>query len=217
MKHKTPLGRLLPMVTTMLVCTLSSARAGAVLSFTPDGSPANFQLQLGETLEIPIYLIQTLTPPTNPPDITTDPLISFGVRIDLSTAVGSATITGISISNPYIDLTNSSRFGASFAEILGEDLSSSSTGTAIELGSITVAGNSVGSVTEVSLSDPALGLEDFATLSFGGFDSQVFGSASPITTISVSAVPEPSPGLYLGCVATLCMGAVWLRRTVLGR
>lgn len=165
------------------------------LDFSADGLTTGFNVVEGQTIEIPIFLRQTGPGPFNP-DLTSDALVTFGVRADLTAGPGSSTITGSSISSPFIDLLNLSTSAPTFAQIYGDDLTGSATGSAIEIARITVMGNSASNVTTLTLSDPVPGgFEDFGTLVFGGIDSQVF-STTP--SISITTVPEPTSFALLG-------------------
>jgi hypothetical protein len=213
-----------PFVLTLAVSLLSAAVGWAqptvYFSFTPNGAPTTFSVPQGSTLAIPVYLIeQRLTagvpnPPANGGDIVrTEGLFSGGVRLNFSTAAGSATVT-TAVLNPSFN-TSTSGFPvvnnpSGFASVTGGTTNLAGVPAtvfnnqfvSVLVGTFTFQGNQTGNVTTISTAKPqAANFEEFLTNTTGTvLDNQtyanLFNATPSATTTITTVVPEPS-GLWL--------------------
>ncbi|MEM6473325.1 MAG: PEP-CTERM sorting domain-containing protein [Planctomycetota bacterium] len=190
--------------TTIAVCCVSlsarSAFGDLVLSFSADGSTSDFEVVVGDQVEIPIYLRQ-LSVSGSSPDITIDPLESFGIAAILSG--GNAIFTDAAAASPF-DSFDFSSIDSSLvsADLIGNsEFGEGQSGQSILLGTFRVQGLLVDDVISLDLFDPNPGaFEDFITeMSVDNFDADVF-SPTASATISVVAVPEPSSMAFFGIV-----------------
>ncbi|MEM6365844.1 MAG: hypothetical protein AAF745_15560 [Planctomycetota bacterium] len=205
--------RLRLVATTLVVCCLSlsarSAFGDLILSFSADGSVSDFEVIVGDQVEVPIYLRQ-LSVSGSSPDITIDPLESFGITAVLSG--GNAIFTNAVAASPF-DTFDFSSIDSSLtsADLVGNsEFGEGQSGQSILLGTFSVQGNSVGDVIGLNLFDPNPGsFEDFITeTSVDSFDADVFAPTAS-ATISVTAVPEPSGLAFCGLAA---IGLATMRR-----
>jgi hypothetical protein len=172
------------------------ANGDLILDFSADGSVSQFTVDAGQTIEVPIYLRQLSVMSV---DLTTDALTDFGLNGALMG--GDSTITGVRANGVFeVDFSEVLNDGSN-AELAASTFGSGQTGEAILLGSFTIMGISEGT-TMLNLTDsnPAPTAQDFLTASFANnFDADVFAPSAAVA-IRVSAVPEPSSLLMLGCL-----------------
>ncbi|MFK8115239.1 MAG: PEP-CTERM sorting domain-containing protein [Rubripirellula sp.] len=194
------------MIRLLIILTLSMfvhpASAALVYSF----SEANYEVTAGSTVDVTVFL-QQQDATGDPIDLTIDGLVSAGVRVTFDTTPPSdraevlleADITP----NPLFDDTS---FGPEFDLVAGEsagfvdsvdDVFAPITGNNILLGTFRfTAGSVIGEVTNVRAVDFGIDDDTFA----GDFDFTILDGAigQGISTITVTAVPEPSSlGLLL--------------------
>lgn len=203
--------------------TVSPAHADLILSFSPTGTPITFSVVAGQTIAIPVYLVErNQAPLTN--ILSSEGLFSAGVRLNYDTIAGSATvIANGAVLNPAFN-TNTSGFptinnASGFAAVSGattnfSGVPASGTPAAVLVGTFTFLGNQVGNVTTISTAKPqslafpeflsnttgtVLETESYANIFFtAGNTSNPLAYSTTITTIS--AVPEPATWGLLGCV-----------------
>src|SRR5438094_8730210 len=87
---------------------VSQARADIVLSFSNTGStaPAAFQVVVGQTINVPVFLVETTNPPSSGGILAREGLLSGGVRLNYPTVAGSATVTAATLNPQFTATTN---------------------------------------------------------------------------------------------------------------
>ncbi|MEM6470886.1 MAG: PEP-CTERM sorting domain-containing protein [Planctomycetota bacterium] len=189
-------------VTALLAASFqSNAFSALMISFSADDA----SIRVGETIDIDVLLMQTGS--ATPVGISSIGLTGAEIHLELDTL--SAGVTDLQFGDGFADLFMFSDLTDPFSPILSV-LSLDSEGvtavgglpTAIEIGSFTFTGNSVGTTIVTNLD--VAGLTQF---SFDGistdFDDQILNNQS--IAIHVSAVPEPGSLIMLlsigSCVA----------------
>lgn len=212
-------------------------RADLVLAFTPDAAPITFSVVAGQTITIPVYLVERNQAPfTN--ILSSEGLFSAGVRLNYSTVAGSATVTGGgAVLNPAFDVPTSGfpmvDNVSGFASVSGATLNLAgvpATGTppSVLVGSFTFLGNQVNNVTTINTAKPqallfpeflsntsgtVLETQTFANIFFaGGNSNQPISYSTTLTT--VASVPEPATWVLLGLsgACSLISWRYWNRR-----
>jgi len=183
---------------TLSIFTLLSVKAASadlILDFSTDGTVDRFSVVEGQKIEIPVYLRQ-LSVNTMSPDITIDPLESFGLTGTLTG--GTASFTAAIAAAPFNELDDSIVTSTTMADLVGSVfLDAGQNGAAIKLGAFTVMGKTAGDVSTLTLSDTFPSFGDFVTANaLEDFDADVFGP-TPFTTITTTAVPEPGSSLLI--------------------
>ena len=212
------------------------ATADLVLAFTPNATPITFTVTVGQTVNVPVYIVERNQAPLTSL-LSTEGLLSAGVRLNYNTTAGSATVTasGANI-NPGFN-TNTSGFpivnnAAGFSAVSAgttnpAGVQTSGSPPAILVGTFTFQGNQVGNVTTVTTAKPqalpfpefvsnttftVLETQPFANLFFAaGNTSNLVSYSTTITT--VAAVPEPATIALLGLIGVGSIVAVrrWRR------
>jgi hypothetical protein len=209
------------------------ARADIVLSFSPTGLPTNFTVLQGQTVDVPVYLVDRPTPPSSGGIMTNPGLISAGVRLNWTPIAGqTATVTAATVNPgfqipqnstfPQIDNTNG--FTAVSAGTVGAVVTASGTPPALLIGTFTIRGTLVGNVTtyttartntnptfaEISSADfIRVETQPYANIFFTGGNQAI-----PITytTTVTTVVPEP-----FGMLLVVAPFAVVLARRTLAK
>ena len=151
---------------TILLCgslaaTLLLGNAGASdfpyrLAFTPDGSLASFNVNVGESVEVPVFLVQTeATQPGG--DLMIDGLVSMAVQLNFDTGAENATVSNTTQDTPFFEfqenvIDNDAGVAAFVGAVGFED--PAVTGSGILLGTFTFTGTTGGNVTSVQASIP---------------------------------------------------------------
>lgn len=213
----------------LFCCNLPKASADLVLAFTPDATPITFSVTVGSTVTVPVYIIERNQAPFTS-ILSTEGLLSAGVRLNYNTVAGSATvITNGAVLNPAFNTPTSGypivNNAAGFSAVSGATSNPAGVGTtgsppAILVGTFTFQGNQVGNVTTVSTAKPqALVFPEFVSnSSFTVLETQPYGNIffsagntnnviSYSTTITTVAVPEPATYVLLGlaCLAAIAV------------
>jgi hypothetical protein len=148
------------LIATAILFAPSGARADLILSFAPDGLPTQFFVPVGQSVVVPVYLVQTNNAPlTNA--LVTEGLISAGVRVDFTnTLPGGATATAATSTLPsffnnfgFPAVDNTNNFAAFSAGTLNATFPSGAP-PAIQVGRFTFTGNTVGNVTTLMTTNP---------------------------------------------------------------
>jgi hypothetical protein len=83
----------------MLLSTVVPVQADIRLAFTPDGSPTNFQVNVGQTIPVPVYVVQTNMAPMT--TVMSDfGLGSGGVRLDFTNSISGGAELLTAVANP---------------------------------------------------------------------------------------------------------------------
>lgn len=88
--------RFFALVSLAFLITTTPARADVRLSFSPDGTPTNFTVLVGNSISVPVYVLQDGG--TN--ILTTDGLASGGVRLNFTNSISGGATLNSSIANP---------------------------------------------------------------------------------------------------------------------
>ena len=195
-------------VAFVLLVFAPPAYADFVLSFTPDGGAADFVLNEGSFIEIPVYIVEFDTA-----QLANEGLFSQGVQINYSAGPQYPTVTS-AVWNPAFDLgepfnysyTDNASGAAGLEAAIGftsDPVLPSGTPASILLGHFTFSGGSDGTSTVLTTSSPDPSRDMFLSGTGDVLDDDVFAT-TPSATLSVSAVPEPSSAAMLiaGCVAS---------------
>lgn len=179
------------------MCPCRTADAGLVLSFSADGSPVEFTGGVGEEITIPVFINQIGPLAPGEPDLSIEPLITFGFNASVDPAFGE--ITGFSFASPFDPLVVSPfPFDSGF--VSGGDLiGPPATGPFIPLGSFTVQRSTLDGFSLDLTDDPFF--DDFFTDSGVMLDSFIFPSVATTYSASITVVPEPSSLVLFGTAA----------------
>ncbi len=145
--------------TTLFVAftTLASiAIADLELTFSPDGTPAEFCVSPGQTVEVPVFLVQTGTP-TPGGDLNVDGIVSMGVQLEFNSDEGSTTVVSVNQESSFVELLlveiENTDGQAAFAGAIGFT-ESPLTGSSILLGTFTFQPGDMGNATLVTATLP---------------------------------------------------------------
>ena len=86
------LSRLLLSLVLLLVVLKESSYGDLTLAFDQSGAVVEFSVDVGATVEVPVYLIQTGEPIANG-DLLTDGIVSMGIQLNYDSLAGSAIVT----------------------------------------------------------------------------------------------------------------------------
>lgn len=198
----------------LLATLLQAVKADLVLSFTPDATPITFSVLVGQTVSVPVYLVQRNQAPLTT-ILSAEGLFSAGVRLNYDTIAGSATvIANGAVLNPAFN-TNTSGYpvinnASGFASVSGattnfNGVQASGNPPSVLVGTFTFLGNEVGNITTLNTAKPqglsfpeflsntngtVLETQNFANIFFG--EGNVNNPISYSTTVTtIAAVPEP--------------------------
>ena len=203
--------RLVGVILVLCLCS-NVCRGEFILHFSPDGTVSNYNVTVGATVDIPIYLVETTTS-----QLSSRGMEFIGVRLQFSSGLGDATFVQAFI-NPLFSESVEVLSDAGFASVSG----TIPTGDPIPmdspllLGTFRFQGNALNNVTTLSLADPnRFGdftfdnvLAESGPLSSLGIDDQINFSQ----TITITAVPEPSSLLFGAFAASGIAASAWRRR-----
>lgn len=215
---------------TVIFGSLPRASADLILSFTPDGTPITFSVTVGNTVNVPVYIIQRNQAPLTT-ILSSEGLLSAGVRLNYNTVAGSATvITNGAVLNPAFNTPTSGypivNNAAGFSAVSGATSNIAGVGTsgsppAILVGTFTFQGNQIGNVTTISTAKPqALAFPEFVSnSSFTVLETQLYGNLffsggntnnliAYSTTITTVAVPEPTTYFLMGLAGLITIAVV---------
>lgn len=193
--------RLLIGLLFLFAASESQVRADIVFSFTADGSQADYFVDVGQEVIVPVFLIET-----GAAVLSDQGLASIDFPLSFTSGPGNATVTDVSV-NPLFPELQIATFNnasgsidlAGATGLFDPPVFASGSTPSILLGEITFFGNQAGNVTTLSsLGDPDSGFAgfvsggDFITTFPVELDDDVFGSIATATITTTTAVPEPT-------------------------
>lgn len=205
----------------LLPCTLLSlvfsdiAHADLVISFSADGSAANFDVRAGETIDVPVYIFED-----SGSSILIDHGLSAGASgVSYDVTPGSATATDAALAthwdagSPFNATSTNNSTGIAILQggiSFDSDPVTPPAGTSsILIGTIAFQGNQAGNITTLTSFDPDTNNSDVLSGSDSRepLDDDVFATSTS-ATISTTAVPEPGAL----CLSSALLGAFCIRR-----
>src|SRR6476659_9440438 len=85
-------------IVALAALSAATAKADIILGFTPDGTPTNFNVQVGQTIQVPLYLIERNQAPLSGNILANNGLVGAGVRVDyLNSIAGGGSGTAAQI------------------------------------------------------------------------------------------------------------------------
>ncbi len=189
----------------VLLAWVGEVRGDLILAFSPDGLTQQFNVKVGDSFNVDLYLIETTTN-----DLATYGLLGFGTRGEFSSAFIQATGGTVDSSFPFVgggsnpDFSNEGQvdvFGGALQPPKSPAVHLATLGfTAVGSGTTVIRfGDLDSTFDDFSLNDPSV----------TSLDRSVFGSTLLQThdvTINISAVPEPT-SFFLTIFAAVSLAA----------
>lgn len=185
------------------------AKADLILSFTASGDAGVFDVEVGSSVSIPVYIVQT----QGETRLSTLGLFSAGATINYSYSSGAEALStpeSVSLASHWTDtLANFTKIDLETKQVTLEGLVQGVTavkpvagGNSILIGEISVTAGALGNVTQLttSLDNNLPGINLLLTPPAGVVIAPSFSNARVNT---IAAVPEPSSGLLLVWSASL--------------
>jgi hypothetical protein len=226
------------LLTVALIALVSeTARGDIILGFTPDGSVTNFNVPVGQTVQVPLYLIERNQAPLSGNILANFGLVGAGVRVDYgNTLPGGASGTSAGIDPPgwfspggYPIVNNNPNGLMGNLDVYGTTFGAAAPAVgsppAVRFGTLTFTGNTIGNVTTLMTTNtqPST-VAHFTAGDLAGtiLEHQSYGNIfwaggnpanAPLhysSTITVTPVPEPTT--ILGVCAAAGGLYAWRRK-----
>jgi len=227
-KERLMMGKRFLLAVALIALASESARADIILGFTPDGSVTNFNVQVGQTVQVPLYLIERNQAPSSGGILASSGLVGAGVRVDYSnTLPAGAAGPSAGIAPPgwfspsgYPIVTNNAGGLTGHLDIYGSTFGAPApavgTPPAVRYGTLTFTGNTIGNVMTLSTSNTQP--SNVAHFTAGDVASTVLehqpygnifwaggnpNNAALHYTSTITVTPVPEPATILGVCAAV--------------
>jgi len=224
-------------IVALAALSAATAKADIILGFTPDGTPTNFNVQVGQTIQVPLYLIERNQAPLSVNILSNNGLVGAGVRVDYLNSIaggGSGTAAQIDpagwfspggypiVNNNAGGLTgNLDVYGTTF----GAAAPAVGSPPAVRFGTLTFTGNTIGNVMTLSTTNtqPST-VAHFTAGDLAGtiLEHQPYGNIfwaggnpanAPLHyTSTITTTPVPEPATILGVCAAAGGLYAWRRK-----